>query len=289
MTDDEFAHELHVAGDGRWWIAYGDDRTTGPVGVLAVERLTWNAADAPPIGVLLLDATAASAAAYRTMLVACAQFAREVDFTDVRAYCMDRDVQLQELLATLDGWREVELEIYVGLDLTKDGPTPRALPAGVRITTLAESPHLARSMHACQDAAVADVPGDSAHVTPDFDAWLAEQDAPTLPPDAAFLAVETGADGEDRVLGFTQLEVSSARPDIVSHNYTIVHPDARGRGIAYAVKLASIEWARMRGYRELRTDNEERNAPMRHINAQLGYERVATCAIWRGPVAALDT
>ena len=46
----------------------------------------------------------------------------------------------------------------------------------------------------------------------------------------------------------------------------------RGRGLALAVKLGSIEWAAGHGVTRLFTTNDERNAPMLAINHRLGFE-----------------
>ncbi len=48
----------------------------------------------------------------------------------------------------------------------------------------------------------------------------------------------------------------------------------RGRGLALAVKLASIEWAAANGVTGMATTNDERNAPMLAINRRLGYRPV---------------
>jgi GNAT superfamily N-acetyltransferase len=45
----------------------------------------------------------------------------------------------------------------------------------------------------------------------------------------------------------------------------------RGRGIARALKAAEINWALANGYAELHTSNEERNTPIKRLNAGLGY------------------
>jgi GNAT superfamily N-acetyltransferase len=50
--------------------------------------------------------------------------------------------------------------------------------------------------------------------------------------------------------------------------------DYRGRGLARAAKLASIEWAAANGVTQLVTTNDERNAPMLAINRRLGYEPI---------------
>jgi GNAT superfamily N-acetyltransferase len=45
----------------------------------------------------------------------------------------------------------------------------------------------------------------------------------------------------------------------------------RGRGLALAVKLASIQWAAANGITMMATNNDETNAPMLAINRRLGY------------------
>jgi GNAT superfamily N-acetyltransferase len=56
--------------------------------------------------------------------------------------------------------------------------------------------------------------------------------------------------------------------------------DYRGRGLARAVKLASIEWAAANGVTQLVTTNDERNAPMLAINRRLGYEPIGRRVEW---------
>jgi GNAT superfamily N-acetyltransferase len=57
-----------------------------------------------------------------------------------------------------------------------------------------------------------------------------------------------------------------------SHNmFTGSLRDYRGRGLALAVKLASIRWAAERGITMMATSNDETNAPMLAINRRLGY------------------
>jgi len=46
----------------------------------------------------------------------------------------------------------------------------------------------------------------------------------------------------------------------------------RGRGLALAVKLASINWAAANGITRLLTYNDATNAPMLAVNARLGYQ-----------------
>jgi RimJ/RimL family protein N-acetyltransferase len=49
----------------------------------------------------------------------------------------------------------------------------------------------------------------------------------------------------------------------------------RGRGLALAVKLASIEGAARNGITQLATRNDEENEPMLAVNRRLGYRPAA--------------
>ncbi len=55
--------------------------------------------------------------------------------------------------------------------------------------------------------------------------------------------------------------------------FTGVLREYRGRGIAWALKLRALTWAKERGYREVRTWNSTRNAPMLGINVALGFAK----------------
>ena len=58
-----------------------------------------------------------------------------------------------------------------------------------------------------------------------------------------------------------------------------------GRGVARALKATQIGWAKARGYEALQTRNEERNAPIRHLNAEFGYEPAVGRVYLRGPLS----
>ncbi|MBI3975568.1 MAG: hypothetical protein HY334_04170 [Armatimonadetes bacterium] len=47
----------------------------------------------------------------------------------------------------------------------------------------------------------------------------------------------------------------------------------RNRGLALALKLRTVAFARARGVREIRTWNDTLNAPMLHINVKMGFVR----------------
>ncbi len=68
-----------------------------------------------------------------------------------------------------------------------------------------------------------------------------------------------------------QTKLSLTAPTAAGHSMTAVKRAWRGRGIAGALKATQINWALAHGYTELHTSNEERNAPIKRLNARLGY------------------
>lgn len=280
MTEEEFRHELRESGPARRWLVRSEDGA--PVGALAVERVRWHGPDAAPLAFALLPPDRWNDSAYLRLLHAAAGFAVDEGFDSLRLLVWDRELCLLDLARGLDGWEEVSREVDVGLDLGVPLPAPRPAPPGIVITTLAERPDVARAAHACLEAAMPDVPGDVQSTILPFDEWLVDRGRPSITDEATFVALD-GAE----VVGFAELELPAALPEVAWHGFTAVAPTHRGRGIAYALKSTTIEYARSAGLRLLRTENEERNAPMRHINAELGYAPINTRFVLRGPVAAL--
>jgi GNAT superfamily N-acetyltransferase len=73
----------------------------------------------------------------------------------------------------------------------------------------------------------------------------------------------------DRVVGAS---ITLVDPEGVAYTaYTGVDRCERGKGIALAMKLAILERLKERGTKLFGTTNDEANAPMRGINAKLGY------------------
>ena len=46
-----------------------------------------------------------------------------------------------------------------------------------------------------------------------------------------------------------------------------------GKGVAMALKLQTVKYARANGYREIRTGNNTRNRPMLRINEAMGFQK----------------
>jgi mycothiol synthase len=140
-------------------------------------------------------------------------------------------------------------------------------PDGVEIVTWAERPELARGMYDVALEAFPDIPGSEDDEVEPFEDWLAHhlQRSGGLP-EATFVALA----GEE-VVGYAKLSLHGAQPTIAYHDLTAVKRAWRGRGVARALKAEQIGWALTNGYEELRTRNEERNEPIRRLNARFGY------------------
>ncbi|GIV90722.1 MAG: hypothetical protein KatS3mg055_3240 [Chloroflexus sp.] len=78
------------------------------------------------------------------------------------------------------------------------------------------------------------------------------------------------ADGQ--VVGLSTLETIDNETD-VEVGFTAVRRDYRGRGIALALKLHTIAYAKAMGVTGIRTDNDSTNQAMWHINQRLGFLR----------------
>lgn len=155
----------------------------------------------------------------------------------------------------------------VGLVLSLDGVSPRRVqpPAGVEIVTWAQRPELARGMYEVDLETRPDIPGFQDVALEPFEGWMAHQmQRPTDSPEATFIALAGG-----QVVGFAKLSLTA--PTAAGHSLTAVRRAWRGRGIAGALKATEINWALANGYTELHTSNEERNAPIKRLNARLGY------------------
>ena len=208
-------------------------------------------------------------------------WARERSLGVIETIVADNDPE-SLAFAKRRGLTEDVHELGVSLDLRQTEPPIAEPPEGVQIVTWAERPELARGMYEVVLEAIPDIPGAEQEQIQPFEEWL-EHDmrGPGDRPEATFVAV-----AGDEVIGYAKFSLSSAQPTMAHHDLTGVKRSWRGRGVARALKATQIAWAKAHGYQELRTTNEERNAPIRRLNQEFGYRPSIGRIYLKGPLAS---
>jgi len=179
-----------------------------------------------------------------------------VSFLEARGYAVVRR------------YRITELDVSAAPD-----PDPPAFP----LTTFATRRDLAEELYEIAREAYPDQPGRSEQRMSPFEVWRSWGLDPH-PADAYFIALD-----RDRALGYGYLEVNG---DTATHGFMALRREARGRGIAGAIKRAQITYAKANGIRTLRTATELRLTSMLSLNERLGYRPLYTELVLRGPAAS---
>jgi ribosomal protein S18 acetylase RimI-like enzyme len=160
-----------------------------------------------------------------------------------------------------------------GFDVTRFQPTlDRVAARGITIVTLADErardPQCLPRLYELHTAITREIPlPGHPHPQPGL-AWFERSisSAPRALPEAFFIA----KDGQ-RYAGESYMQRIEGLPGQLSHKATGVHRDYRGYGIAMALKLATIAYARRHGYTHIWTGVESNNPSMLAINARLGF------------------
>lgn len=149
----------------------------------------------------------------------------------------------------------------------------RAQTAGIVLTTLAEEKlhdsNWLRKAYDLQMALQADEPSPNPFTPLPLEDFVREEiDAPYALHDAYFLA----KDGE-RWIGQSVLGQHIQGPFPLFQSLTGTLRAYRGRGIATALKLQALRYAKIHGFTMLKTFNDITNQPMLAINTKLGFVR----------------
>lgn len=182
------------------------------------------------------------------------------------------------------GFEVVERSKLVRLDLAGLDVPPVDLPSGIELTTLALRPDLVDGVYAVAREAYEDVPSAGQPITAGtLEEFLARDVTRDEIPADAFVVGVDAATGE--VAGWASLFLIPGSTTRAWHNMTAVTRGWRGRGVATSLKRATIAWAIEHGLKTLETSNDEDNAPMRAVNARLGYRPTSDDLTLRGPLA----
>ncbi len=205
---------------------------------------------------------------------AASEQARELGKTGLEVWTTDRTPEVVAFLETR-GYGEVRRYVISELDVAA-APDPD--PPAFALVTFAERPDLAPQLFALAQIAHADQPGRSESTI--SDAWY-QWGLTANPPESYFIAL----DG-DKVLGYGYLEHerSKSGDGQWKNGFTAVAREARGRGIAGAIKRAQIAWAKTNGVPTLRTANEVRLEGMLALNRRFGYRTLYDEIVLRGPI-----
>ena len=148
----------------------------------------------------------------------------------------------------------------------------RMAEIGVEMRTVAEleadGVDWKREMWELEHELLQDVPTDDPVTKQPFERWVKWLTHPSFIPEAYFIAIKGG-----RFVGVTSLWQSLAEKDKLHTELTAVVRSLRRKGVATALKVRAIEFARDREARVVRTDNEENN-PMYDLNVRLGFRPV---------------
>ena len=197
--------------------------------------------------------------------------ARELGKTGLEVWTTDRT---PEVVAFLEprGYEEVRRYVISELDVPNaPDPGQPAFP----LVTFAQRPDLAPALFELAQIAHPDQPGRSDSTV--TGAWF-EWGLAANPPESYFIAL----DDDDRVLGYGYLEHHDGE---WKNGFMAVAREARGRGIAGAIKRAQIAWAKANGVPTLRTANEVRLEGMLALNRRFGYRTLYNEIVLRGPAA----
>jgi len=178
------------------------------------------------------------------------------------------------------GWVEVKRDwesrlTVAGFDFDRfAGAADRLAAQGIRISTfadeLASDPDAAHKAYELTDHCRRDVPAMDQPTDVTFEEWKKDwTDAPSFLADAFFVAI----DAQGRWLGMSNLQRSIEDPSFIWQGLTGVRREARGKGLAMALKLMTVRYAQRLGVDHIKTWNDQRNQPMLAINVAMGFAR----------------
>jgi RimJ/RimL family protein N-acetyltransferase len=204
-------------------------------------------------------------------------------FDAALAYVETQAVELNAALLVSPIWEKqaaaVELEPNAArLAELRAAARARIEEHGIGIATAAElgGEAVYPALHRVNAAAEKDIPTTVPHTPESFETWLRWMQSPWIFTDRIWVAT---ADGEP--VGYSYL---AYRPSLAETGFTGVVREHRNKGIARALKLETLVQAIGLGVQAVETDNDYENAPILHLNEELGYQELASRLEFHKPV-----
>lgn len=149
---------------------------------------------------------------------------------------------------------------------------------GIQIINLRElqatKPNWKHEWWALEEAIIPDLPYNELGGGRSFEAFEEYLAGPAIDPTAFFFALD-----RERLVGLSGFWVNPDQPKKLENALTGVLREYRRRGIALALKLRGIEFAKAYGAEFIETRNEENN-PMYQINLMLGFKPIPAWLIF---------
>lgn len=173
------------------------------------------------------------------------------------------------------------------LDLAAFDPSPystllgKLAREGIQLRSyleLAADPDRDRKLHDLYWATKKDEPMAGGDPTPvSFEQFQTTRlGGPNFKPDGYFVAVDRNGD----YIGFSGLWTSK-RDEFVWIGMTGTRRQHRNRGIATALKLCGIEYAKACGFKQVRTTNNSQNKPMLAVNERMGFVKQPVIVVYK--------
>lgn len=178
------------------------------------------------------------------------------------------------------GYREERRERYWELDLvarrnellaTAEKSRAEMASQGIAMLTLDRdtNPQTLMQVYELDVATTKDIPTTVPIRMSGFDTWLRNYfENPGIRRDRFWIA-KLG----DEVVGLSLISFPPER-GVPSTEYTAISARHRGRGIARALKYETVAQAIAVGATRIRTDNDSENAPILHLNEEMGYRPI---------------
>jgi GNAT superfamily N-acetyltransferase len=132
----------------------------------------------------------------------------------------------------------------------------------------ARDPGWKKQLYELEMAIEEDLPAPDPLARKPFEEWVKRFEDPSFVPAGWVIAMD---EREGHYIGLSYVWVHKTRPETIETGLTGVRRPFRRKGIATALKLKIIDFAKGTGARAILTENDENN-PMFGLNLQLGFE-----------------